>query len=178
MFSRKEQLLQKTGEFGVGRYDFLKQLIHEFATTKSYESKKQTLANLANFCYDPINYEYMKQLHITELFLAQLSENSEDLIHFSLAGICNICCDPEFKQHIISLNGVNLIKQYLMHKNEEISVNALTALFYLFDTPDPLVPADVLSIVNEYEKSSNPRLKNLGKVFLETYSTSPPPRND
>lgn len=36
MFSRKEQLIQKTGEDGVGRYEFLKQLINEFATTKSY----------------------------------------------------------------------------------------------------------------------------------------------
>lgn len=35
MFSRKEQLIQKTGETGVGRYEFLSQLINEFTTTKS-----------------------------------------------------------------------------------------------------------------------------------------------
>lgn len=54
------------------------------------EAKHQTIANLANFAYDPINYEYMKQLYLIDLFLAQLSENDETLIHFALAGLCNI----------------------------------------------------------------------------------------
>lgn len=36
MFSRKEQLIKKTGKDGVGRYEFLKQLIHEFTTTASF----------------------------------------------------------------------------------------------------------------------------------------------
>ena len=33
------------------------------------EHKLQVLANLANFAYDPINYEFMKQLNIIDLFL-------------------------------------------------------------------------------------------------------------
>lgn len=36
MFSRPDQLLRKTGPDGVGRYDFLKQLINEFTTTTSF----------------------------------------------------------------------------------------------------------------------------------------------
>lgn len=54
------------------------------------EAKREVLANLANFAYDPINYEYIKQLHILDIFLEQLSESSEDLIHFGLAGLCNL----------------------------------------------------------------------------------------
>lgn len=54
------------------------------------EAKREVLANLANFAYDPVNYEYIKQLHILDIFLEQLSEPNEDLIHFGLAGLCNL----------------------------------------------------------------------------------------
>lgn len=171
MFSRKEQLIKKTGEDGVGRYEFLKQLINEFSTTNSFEAKKQTIANLANFAYDPINYEYIKQLHLIDLFLAQLSESSEELIHFSLAGLLNICCDPESRDYIISLNGIHLISQYLGHSNEEISLNALTTLFYLFESNSATVQEDLLPKILEYERNPNPRFHNLGQIFLDTYYT-------
>ncbi|XP_018579813.1 armadillo repeat-containing protein 7 [Anoplophora glabripennis] len=171
MFSRKEQLIKKTGKDGVGRYEFLKQLIHEFTTTTSLEAKRQTLANLANFAYDPINYDYMKQLHLVDLFLAQLSEDDEELIHFALSGLCNISCDPECKEYIISLNGINFISKFLLHRKEEVSLNALTTLFYLFES-HAIVPKEIEQKVIQYEASSNPRLKNLGKVFLQTYIPS------
>lgn len=171
MFSKKEQLIKKTGEDGIGRYEFLKQLINEFATTKSYEAQKQTLANLANFAYDPINYEYIKQLHLIDLFLAQLSENSEELIHFALAGLSNICCDPECRDYIISLNGIHLISQYLNHPNEEIALNALTTLFYLFESSSATLPEELLPKVLEYKNNQNPRFHNLGQIFLDTYFT-------
>lgn len=35
MFSRKEQLLMKTGPDGIGRYDFLRLLKKEFCETNS-----------------------------------------------------------------------------------------------------------------------------------------------
>ena len=33
------------------------------------DSKREILANLANFAYDPINYEYFRQLNILDMFL-------------------------------------------------------------------------------------------------------------
>lgn len=107
MFTRKEVLIKKTGPDGVGRYDFLKQLVTEFHTTTTskgnlhnlnhpiilhflLEAKRQVLANLANFAYDPINFEFLKQLYVIDLFLAQLSERDEDLIRFAIGGLCNI----------------------------------------------------------------------------------------
>nr|XP_023018161.1 armadillo repeat-containing protein 7 [Leptinotarsa decemlineata] len=169
MFSRKDQLLKKTGESGIGRYDFLRQLIHEFTTTTSYECKKQTLSNLANFAYDPINYEYIKQLHLIDLFLSELSNDNEELIHFALGGLCNIVCDPESREYIISLNGVKLISSYLLHKNEEISLNALTTLFYIFESENTVLPQDLEHTIIQYEGHPSQRMKNLGKVFLQTY---------
>ncbi|XP_057663641.1 armadillo repeat-containing protein 7 [Diorhabda carinulata] len=169
MFTRRDQLIQRTGEFGVGRYDFLKQLINEFTKTTVYENKRQTLANLANFAYDPINYNFIKQLHVIDLFLAELSNGDEELIHFALGGLCNIACDPESRDYIVALNGIKLISDLLLHDNEEISLNALTTLFYLFESHNIVIPNDLKSTVMQYESSNNRRFKNLGSVFLQTY---------
>ena len=35
------------------------------------EAKKQVLANLANFSYDPINFAYLKELNVVDLFLGK-----------------------------------------------------------------------------------------------------------
>ncbi|XP_060518634.1 LOW QUALITY PROTEIN: armadillo repeat-containing protein 7 [Cylas formicarius] len=172
MFSRKDQIKRKTGEHGIGRYEFLKQLVNEFAATKSFEAQRQTLANLANFAYDPVNYEYIKQLHIVDLFLAQLSENSEELIHFALAGLCNIICDPESREYIISLNGVYLISKYLLHENEDIALNSITTLFYLFESKTVKIPESLLPRIQQYVNNANIRYHNLGKIFVDTYYPS------
>lgn len=49
MFTRKEQIIRKTGECGIGRYDFLRQLIHEFTTTTSYGKQILNLKNKSIF---------------------------------------------------------------------------------------------------------------------------------
>ena len=36
------------------------------------EAKREVLANLANFAYDPVNYEYMRTLNVADLFLGKL----------------------------------------------------------------------------------------------------------
>ena len=35
-------------------------------------SKREILANLANFAYDPLNYDYFRQLNILDIFLGRL----------------------------------------------------------------------------------------------------------
>ncbi|KMQ93633.1 armadillo repeat-containing protein 7 [Lasius niger] len=91
MFSTKARLIKRTGKNSVGRYDFLKLLAIEYKTTKSRDAKEQVLANLANFAYDPINYGYIRQLQIIDIFLETLSENNPKLIRFAIGGICNLC---------------------------------------------------------------------------------------
>ncbi|XP_040845364.1 armadillo repeat-containing protein 7 isoform X1 [Ochotona curzoniae] len=46
----------------VGRLGYLQALVTEFQETASRDAKEQVLANLANFAYDPGNYEYLRQL--------------------------------------------------------------------------------------------------------------------
>ncbi|XP_019063986.1 armadillo repeat-containing protein 7 isoform X4 [Fukomys damarensis] len=46
----------------VGRLGYLQALVTEFQETESQDAKEQVLANLANFAYDPNNYQYLRQL--------------------------------------------------------------------------------------------------------------------
>ncbi|KAF2898311.1 hypothetical protein ILUMI_07864 [Ignelater luminosus] len=175
MFSRKEQIIKKTGPNGVGRYQFLSLLVQEFQKSTTLESKQQVLANLANFSYDPINYEFIRQLNVIDIFLKELSGNSnEDLLHFSLSGLCNLSPDPKNGECIIKSNGVFLVSQLLLHKNVEISLNALSILIFLI-TPEShasITTPEIINKVLHYHASSNQRLKNLGTIFLEDYCTT------
>lgn len=48
------------------------------------DAKEQVLANLANFAYDPGNYQYLRQLQVLDLFLDSLSEENETLVKFAI----------------------------------------------------------------------------------------------
>jgi len=46
---------------------------------------------LANFSYDPINYDYLKQSNVIDIFLQQLALCNDRLVLHGIAGICNCC---------------------------------------------------------------------------------------
>ena len=59
MFSTPNTLARRTGKFDANRPTYLKQLLEEYECDMTSDEKKlQILANLGNFAYDPINYEY------------------------------------------------------------------------------------------------------------------------
>ncbi|KAK7244787.1 hypothetical protein RIF29_39613 [Crotalaria pallida] len=60
-------------------------------------TKEKILGNLANFAYDPYNYNFLRQLNVLELFLDYMTEPSEKLVEFGVGEICNSCAE--------SLNG-------------------------------------------------------------------------
>eukprot|EP00106_Octopus_bimaculoides_P011449 XP_014778891.1 PREDICTED: armadillo repeat-containing protein 7-like [Octopus bimaculoides] len=91
MFSSEEYLRKKTGEYGIGRLSYLQSLVTEFEETTSDDAKKEILANLANFGYDPLNYGFFRQLNILDLFLDSLEDNDEKMVEFAIAGLCNCC---------------------------------------------------------------------------------------
>ncbi|XP_015608411.1 armadillo repeat-containing protein 7 isoform X2 [Cephus cinctus] len=172
MFSRKQQLIDRTGKDGVGRYDFLRLLVVEFNTTKSQEAKEQVLANLANFAYDPVNYEYIRQLHIIDLFFAVITENNITLIRFAIGGICNLCLDPENKAYIIRNNGVASILTLLSSSDEETVLSTITTLIFLI-TPaskSEITSKNVIECMTRISESAgSTRLRNLATVFLNDY---------
>ncbi|XP_054449310.1 armadillo repeat-containing protein 7 isoform X2 [Pteronotus mesoamericanus] len=55
----------------VGRLGYLQALVTEFQETESQDAKEQVLANLANFAYDPSNYQYLRQLQAASATCAQ-----------------------------------------------------------------------------------------------------------
>uniref|UniRef100_A0A8C9KUT4 Armadillo repeat containing 7 n=1 Tax=Serinus canaria TaxID=9135 RepID=A0A8C9KUT4_SERCA len=72
----------------LGRLEYLQALVTEFQVTDSTEAKEQVLANLANFAYDPSNYEYLRQLQVLDLFLDMLTEDNETLVEFAMGKDC------------------------------------------------------------------------------------------
>ena len=59
-------------------------------------AKEQVLANLANFAYDPVNYDYLWRLKVLDLFLNALEDNNKKIVSYAIGGICNICLGKWF----------------------------------------------------------------------------------
>lgn len=55
------------------------------------EAKEQVTANLANFAYDPINYDFLKKVKAFDLFLELLDDVNPVLVGHGIAGLCNFC---------------------------------------------------------------------------------------
>lgn len=173
MFSTQEYLNKKTGPYGIGRFSYLQSLVTEFQDTDSDDAKEQVLANLANFAYDPINYEFMRQLNVIDLFLDCLTESSEKLVQFAIGGICNCCLDKENKEYILKNDGVKLTLGCLSSSNEETVLTAVATLMYLF-TPasrSDIAAIPVVECMLRFSQSANKRLSNLATVFLQDYCT-------
>ncbi|XP_011257571.1 armadillo repeat-containing protein 7 [Camponotus floridanus] len=171
MFSTKARLIQRTGKNGVGRYDFLKLLATEYKTTKSKDAKEQVLSNLANFAYDPINYGYMRQLQIIDIFLDSLSENNPKLVQFAIGGICNLCLDAINKIYILRNRGVELISSLLSSRDEDIVLSAISTLMFLItsESRNEITSAEIIKCMLEFSYDTNIRIKNLAIIFLSDY---------
>ncbi|XP_038049589.1 armadillo repeat-containing protein 7-like isoform X2 [Patiria miniata] len=150
MFSSQRHLDARTPADGVGRLAFLQQLVTEFQTSTDDGAKEQVLANLANFAYDPINYNYLRELNVIDLFL-----------------------DRSNKDYIISCGGVKLIIDVLSRPEEETVLSAITALMFL-TTPQSkteITAPSVVECMHRFAQSTSRRLSNLASVFLQDYCT-------
>jgi len=117
--------------------------VTEFQDTEDEEAKNQILANLGNFSYDPINYEYLRQLNVVDLFLDMLTEKKDKLIEFGISGICNLCLDKKNQEVILANNGIPLIINCLSSTNEETVLSAITTLLLLIN---PQTKKDILLV--------------------------------
>ncbi|XP_039198841.1 armadillo repeat-containing protein 7 [Crotalus tigris] len=156
---------------GLGRLEYLQALVTEFQVTDNSDAKEQVLANLANFAYDPQNYEYLRQLRVLDLFLDMLTEDNDNLVEFALGGLCNLCLDKINKDYILEAGGVSAVVNCLASANEETVLSAVTTLMYL-STPQSRQEITVLPVIEcmlRFSLSTNRRLKNLATIFLEDY---------
>ncbi|KAM4844705.1 armadillo repeat-containing protein 7 isoform 1-T1 [Thomomys bottae] len=157
----------------VGRLGYLQALVTEFQETQSRDAKEQVLANLANFAYDPNNYQYLRQLQVLDLFLDSLSEENETLVEFAIGGLCNLCADRANKEYILQAGGIPLIINCLSSPNEETVLSAVTTLMYL-SSPRPsshpeLTSMPVIQCMLRFSLSTSTRLQNLAHIFLQDF---------
>ncbi|XP_045203245.2 armadillo repeat-containing protein 7-like [Mercenaria mercenaria] len=171
MFSSKSYLEKKTGPYGIGRLSYLQSLVNEYQNTDDIEAKKQIMANLANFAYDPINYENFRTLNILDLFLDGLEESEEDLVEFAVGGICNACAERDNRKYVIDNGGVKLVIGCLSRYSEDTVLSAITTLMYLVtqETRAEITCLPVVECMLRLSQSKNVRLRNLATVFLEDY---------
>lgn len=154
-----------------GRLEYLQALVTEFQETASQEAKEQVLANLANFAYDPNNYQYLRELQVLDLFLDVLSEDSDTLVEFAIGGLCNLCLDKVNKEYILQMGGVKPIINCLSSSNEETVMSAVTTLMFLSTSQSiqELTALPVVECMLRFSLSANKRLSNLATIFLEDY---------
>lgn len=170
MFSAKNQLLKRTPENGTDRESFLSLLVDEYLHSTSYDAKSQVLANLANFAYDPINYQYIRNVGVLDIFIHVIKhESNHRLLHFAIAGICNLSSDPLNIEYIICNCGYKPITALLKLNDPDILADTITSLIQLKDeqTSSEISSEDVIKQVCDLQKSNDRRLANLATIFLQ-----------
>lgn len=174
MFSSYERLQKRSGKKGVDRFQYLKELVEEFTATENIEAKEQVLANLANFAYDPINYQWLRRLKVIDIFLHQLSEETGNLRRFAAAGICNLCLDFENKSYVLQNGGVHLFSECLTSNDESTVLSAITSLMFLVtpQSKSEITNEKVVKLISDKTESDNSRISNLAKIFLSDYCSS------
>lgn len=194
MFSTPYSLKKRTGKFDLERGPYLRQLVDEYRADETDEEKKeQVLANLGNFAYDPINYEYFRRFNVIDIFLENLNEYRSscqrkqhfnlNLLAFSVAAICNLCLDHKNKVYLLKQDALRLVAYCLCvsanQSNVEIVLNILTFLIFIRDetTRDEILNYNdenihLLALVKSFSSSPDKRLSNLASVFLQEFSVS------
>ncbi|GAA5802791.1 hypothetical protein HPULCUR_008266 [Helicostylum pulchrum] len=133
MFQSKEYILKKHGQNGTDRAYYLKQLTEEYKKTDKQEAKQQVLANLANFAYDPINFNMLWDLQVVDLFLEATTSKDPLLQEFGMGGLANICLEKRHYGYITSkASFINDIKNCIDPTfPSNTIVNAMTTLIQL-----------------------------------------------
>ncbi len=177
MYSTPSCLARRTGKFDVNRPTYLKQLAEEYECKSTSEDKKlQVLANLGNFAYDPINYEYFRRFNILDIFINNLKEinlNEIKKISFSLAAICNLCLDLKNKENLLKNGIIDLVINCLLNfkQSDEIIMNSITILIFLSDQVtlnEIKTNKHLIEFINNLKSTAtDKRLTNLAEVFLQ-----------
>mmetsp|Transcript_5976 Transcript_5976/g.13600 ORF Transcript_5976/g.13600 Transcript_5976/m.13600 type:complete len:176 (+) Transcript_5976:50-577(+) len=168
MLTSKRRLEERTGS-AAPRLEHLQQLTTQFQDNEDPVVRKQILANLGNFAYDPINYGFFLSLNIVELFLDMLTEDDDELIQFGVCALCNCCVDPRIARIIVENSGIQLLIQCLSSRDEETVLSAIACLI-LLDSPSThadITPKAVIDVMERFAAAPNPRLRNLATVFLQ-----------
>ncbi|KAF9212051.1 Armadillo repeat-containing protein 7 [Podila verticillata] len=148
MFHSSEALAKKTPAGSLTRPAFLQSLVDEYQAkdttlglemiTIILERRTKILASLGNFAYDPINYAWLRELSVVDLFLDCLSQESIINRRHAIAGLCNLSLDPKNRDLLLDTthtDNVALILQHCLVSTDVDTVqSAMTCLSNLSTT--------------------------------------------
>lgn len=178
MFSSYKRLKQRTKpKRDLDRPTYLQALVSEYQDTGNQDDKLQVLANLANFAYDPINFEYLRQLQVIDLFLDCLTDD-EDInsksAEFGISGVCNLTADPKNRDIVLETeDSIRLVTRCLSSSNTETVLSGMTTLMQLIlpKSRDSIITPTLISSLFAFKEYQDSRVSNLATVFLEDYCT-------
>ncbi|XP_057724873.1 uncharacterized protein LOC130940670 isoform X4 [Arachis stenosperma] len=173
IFTNEQRQQERTGKYGSPRFQYLQELVTQFQNTTDEETKERISANLANFAYDPYNYNFLRQLKVLELFLDCMTEPNEKLVEFGVGGSCNCCADQANVAIVSKFGGIPLIIQCLLSPVRNTVNYALGALYYVcneFNKEEILKPK-VVDTIKRYAATEkvSASFSNLAKAFLDKH---------
>ncbi|XP_028028571.1 armadillo repeat-containing protein 7-like [Bombyx mandarina] len=170
MFSSRAHLQKRTPKDGTDREAYLSLLVDEYLHSSSYEAKLQVLANLANFAYDPVNYSYIRDVGVLDIFLYVLkNETIGRLIRYAIAGVCNLCLDPLNADYILTHLGLKPLFRLLKSSDTDTVADTITTLIYMYNekTKTEITDQDVINMMSNLKTTQDLRIVNLTTVFLQ-----------
>ncbi|KAF7831146.1 armadillo repeat-containing protein 7 isoform X1 [Senna tora] len=173
MFTNDQRQEERTGKYGTPRLQYLQDLSRLLMFLVFSETREKIVANLANFAYDPYNYNFLRQLNVLELFLDCIDEPNEKLVEFSVGGICNSCADPTNAAIVTQCGGIPLIIQCLSSPVRNTVNYALGALYYLCNesNKEEVLKPEVVDVIKRYAAAETVcvSFSNLAKAFLDKH---------
>ncbi|XP_075145164.1 uncharacterized protein LOC142220110 [Haematobia irritans] len=176
MFSSHKYLKRKTPCAGINRQEFIEHLVDEYYTTNNVEAQEQVTANLANFAYDPINWDYLKKSDVIKLFLELLDNPNENLQLHGTAGLTNICLDPDVNTYLKTPDVIGQIHRlFLVTINSNILLNCCTLYQFLakdLSSKSIILPGEILlriQNINSDSKGKDKILFNITSLLVFDY---------
>lgn len=132
---------------------------------------------MANFAYDPLNYEFLSKHNILIIFLDLLISANEKLIDHGIVGLSNFCHEPQIIQlQLLEDKNLELIQSLLEYDNPRILSPALTTLIFLQTVSSPQkkiltkeTETRIEQLLKEVESGVKPtKLKNLLLILKES----------
>ncbi|KAI9242340.1 MAG: hypothetical protein BYD32DRAFT_403341 [Podila humilis] len=171
----EEALAKKTPAGSLTRPAFLQSLVDEYqAKDTTLERRTKILASLGNFAYDPINYAWLRELSVVDLFLDCLSQESIINRRHAIAGLCNLSLDPKNRDLLLNTthtDNVALILQHCLVSTDVDTVqSAMTCLSNLSTTKnkDEIQARypQIRPLMETLATAKNPVTANLANVYL------------
>jgi len=179
MFSTKARLRERQGKYGTPRAQYLQELVSQFQslpdTAASLPEKERIVARLANFAYDPINWDYLRRLNALELFLDCLAEEGSEkelLVECAMGGLFNASAGPQNAAAILAFeDSLPLISSGLSSPVTNTVLSSLGCLYFLCTpaTRQALLTPQVKDLLRQYSESEHARFRNMAQAFLRRH---------